>query len=296
MILHNFTKRIYAIFIITSLILVNISAPVSALHFGRFQNSNIQITSPYINNATVDKVVTVEGFTNLEELWLCLRGPGGELSLYPVDVSNGSFTKDVWLRFGTGSYTIWAGDNAKRFNGSIRFDVANTSSEDYRYLKPSGYVDSESPEISEITESFIDSQMTDMQKTQAVHNWVTRNIKYDYMAYAAGKSSLNTSNTVVESKYGICRDYAFVFAALARNAGIPTKIVYGYALDNATKTLDRHAWNEAYVNGKWINIDTTWDAGYIRNNAFVSEPSFKYFNTSPEVFNKTHKVTSVTLF
>lgn len=287
------TKRLLITLVIVGLMLASITAPISASQYGRYQSSTIQITPP--SQSIVDKMVTVEGSTSLENIWLCIKGPAGELSVYPMDVHNGNFKKDIWLRFGTGTYTIYAGDNAKRFDGAVSFNVTNTSKEDYQYLKSSGYVDSESPEVTKIVETITNEKMTDLQKANAIHKWVTGNISYDYKAYAAGISAVNTTSSVIESKVGICRDYAFIFAALARNAGIPTKIVYGDAL-NSKKTLERHAWNEAYVNGKWINIDTTWDAGYIKNKAFVRNQTVKYFNTSAEVFAKTHTVTSTTLF
>jgi len=41
-----------------------------------------------------------------------------------------TFSIDINLRFGAGKYTIWAGDNQKRFDGKIRFIVNSEAAED----------------------------------------------------------------------------------------------------------------------------------------------------------------------
>ncbi len=262
-----------------------------------FTNSDIQITTPTTNNTLVDRYVTLEGKTSLNYIFLCLRGPNGEISVYPVeDITNGEFKKNLWLRFGPGTYTIWAGKNDKQFDGSICFTVNNTSQEEYRYLTPSGYVNSDSPEIIKLANSLISAQMTDLEKTRIIHDYVANTVRYDYSACRHGQYKLNTATCVLQSELGVCRDYAFAFAALARAAGIPTKVIYGDALNQTTLNTDKHAWNEAYVDGKWINIDISWNAGYIVNDTFVSQLSHLYFNTPADVFARTHTVTTTTIF
>lgn len=279
----------------TIILLVHISAPAAAAYSVGFQNSTIQITSPSSNDTSVDKVITIEGTSSLKKIFLCVRGPAGEVLVYPVAVTSGSFSKEIWLRFGAGKYTIWAGDNDKQFDGSIRFEVQNNSQGDYRYLAPSGYVNSDSPEIRKIANELVNEKMDDLQKAKAIHDYVAKNVKYNYSVYLSGINQLNTATAVLDTQLGVCRDYAFTFAAIARAAGIPTKVVYGDAI-NSAKNIEKHAWNEAYVNGQWINIDTTWDAGYIKDAKFVTALSDKYFNIPAETFAKTHTVTSVTTF
>ena len=54
--------------------------------------------------------------------------------------------------------------------------------------------------------------------------------------------------------------------------GIPCRKVSGYSLgvssklkywteENAMEEETNHAWNQAYVDHRWINIDTTWNSG-----------------------------------
>jgi transglutaminase-like putative cysteine protease len=157
-------------------------------------------------------------------------------------------------------------------------------------------VDSDNSVIQNLTKTITEENMADMDKVKAVHNWVTNNITYDTAAYYNGTPGMNTASEVIQAKKGTCRDYSFAFASLARAAGVPTRVVYGDAWNNALQTYEKHAWNEALVDGKWISIDTTWDAGYIRDKKFVIASTEKFLNMDADTFNQTHKITSITLF
>lgn len=72
---------------------------------------------------------------------------------------------------------------------------------------------------------------------------------YDYQLAATVKSGyLPNVDKVLESKKGICFDYAALMTAMLRSQGIPCKLVIGYA-DTAY-----HAWINVYIEGTgWIS-------------------------------------------
>lgn len=248
----------------------------------------IQITSPLSDHAYKEKI-DLMGVTGLDEVWLCLRGPAGEISVYPavvrpaasVDLTTGgrnTFSFTIWLRFGPGVYTFWLGNNSHYFDGKACFEVVNAGEADLRHTAPSAYVDSDNPVVVEIARSIIRAGMSNEEKLTALYQWATHYITYDYNAYEAGDNKLIPASEVIRQGKGTCRDYAFVVAALARAAGLPARVVYGQAqIDSGTK-LD-HAWNEVCANGRWINADAAWDAG-------LTKP--KYFNQPDSLFSTTH--------
>ena len=118
-------------------------------------------------------------------------------------------------------------------------------------------------------------------------------MSYDYDKFLSGENILVKASTTLTTLTGTCRDYSFLFAALAREAGIETKVVYGDATTSTWGTA-LHAWNESLVDGQWISIDTTWDSGVIRNGSFVSIPTTKFFNPVKTEFAKTHAPTIYT--
>jgi protein-glutamine gamma-glutamyltransferase len=69
-----------------------------------------------------------------------------------------------------------------------------------------------------------------------------------------------------DTKRGFCGHYASAFAALLRDAGIPTRVVTGYQGGTFNpygdywilRQSDAHAWDEVFVDGRgWVRVDPT---------------------------------------
>ena len=288
-------KAILILIICTSLV-TGTGVTVDAAYSIGFGTKDIEITSPDKNGLPFDGSLTIEGKTSLPEVWLCVRGPGGEVETYPADVSEDEFEVRVNLRFGKGAYTVWAGDNPRKFDGKIRFEVKNTGAEDTRYLAPSAYVDSNHEDVKALAVGLTAAGMTDMEKIRAIHKWATSNIEYDYEAYLEGDNTMRAASETIKRGKGTCRDYSFVVAALARALDIPARVVYGSTAGTSGWGAQLHAWNELYADGRWVTVDTTWDAGYIKEGRFVASPTDKYFDPDTEEFAKTHRSESVMVY
>jgi hypothetical protein len=96
-----------------------------------------------------------------------------------------------------------------------------------------------------------------------VYHYIIQNIEYDDAKVdALGYDYVpDIEQTYIDGK-GICYDYASLLAAMLRSINIPTKLVKGYANSNPTVY---HAWNEIYIDGEWLVIDTTQDASLLRS-------------------------------
>ncbi len=98
---------------------------------------------------------------------------------------------------------------------------------------------------------------------------------HDGFTYAPGATTVESPiNHILESRRGVCQDYAHVMIAIARSWGVPARYVSGYlhvaghdrpaGLGNAT-----HAWVECLLPGLgWVGLDPTnrgfAGAGHIR--------------------------------
>ncbi len=112
---------------------------------------------------------------------------------------------------------------------------------------------------------------TDYERLLAIHDWVSANVYYDDdFASKKVKTTNFYSADVIENGYAVCSGYAALTKDLLNAVGIPCKQVYGYALGvseesvwedvDIRKAEANHVWNEAYVDGRWIILDTTWDS------------------------------------
>lgn len=116
------------------------------------------------------------------------------------------------------------------------------------YLMPSRYIESER------FESFVRSRFGDLDggaKIAAMLDWTARE-----MAYVSGTSSGTTTAMMsFVQREGVCRDYAHLFAAFARAAGIPARLVSAYA--PGVTPPDFHAVVEVWLSGSWHLVDPT---------------------------------------
>lgn len=89
----------------------------------------------------------------------------------------------------------------------------------------------------------------------AIRDWIN-----GHFAYVTGSS--NASTTALDSymtRQGICRDYAHVFVAMARAAGLPARCASVYA--PGVEPPDFHAVGEVWLDGVWHLVDPTGMAG-----------------------------------
>jgi len=122
------------------------------------------------------------------------------------------------------------------------------------FLQPTTMIDYENSNLDQFLEMDIED----------IHNYMMDNFSYDYSKI----STLDTNYTVaidemLNNPNGICMDFSIVFAGIARNNGIPCKVVYGKT--SFYKAL--HAWNEVYIDGEWKIIDITLNLEY-RNKGY----------------------------
>ena len=135
----------------------------------------------------------------------------------------------------------------------------------HAFLQPSRYVET-SPEIWRLALD-ITSEATEVFAAARTHHAAT---SIENWTYAPNTTTASTHvSEVLESKRGVCQDFAHLMIALCRAIGIPARYVSGY-LYNATDSNFRgaqasHAWCEVFIPGHgWYGLDptnNTWAAG-----------------------------------
>lgn len=139
---------------------------------------------------------------------------------------------------------------------------------------------------------------SDYEKAQAINNWVASNIRYDDDYFYRRKDTVTTAvDEVLDSRLTICDGYARLTCALLRSAGIPANYVTGLAYGSSRDVLgarswDLHAWNEAFIDGRWIVIDPTFNSSFFYYTQLLSEDdgsaSMTYFDMDLAEFAVSH--------
>ena len=129
-----------------------------------------------------------------------------------------------------------------------------------------------------IVASLINSNMNDFDKVLAIHNWIIDNTEYDIEGYSSGDISAKSyrASGVFEEGLAVCDGYTKAFELMASKAGLSVNRVAGTAVNNYGNR-EAHAWNQVKVDGKWYNIDVTWDDPIIDGSSSGNNLSYKYF-------------------
>lgn len=186
---------------------------------------------------------------------------------YTYNLTAGKKTEQFPLQLGNGDYKVMVLENVsgKSYKVVKQETVKlNLKDETVIYLNSVQNVSwtSTNKAIAKAQE-LAKGKKTDEEKVKAIYDFITSNIAYDYsLAQSVSSDYLPNIDKTLTTKKDICYGYSSLFAAMLRSLDIPTKLVMG-----DTEYVDvYHAWNEVYLNGKWVTIDTTVDAGLKKSN------------------------------
>jgi hypothetical protein len=127
-----------------------------------------------------------------------------------------------------------------------------------KFLQQTTYIESDDAELK--TKAGMEfTSSSELETIRQITEWVKNNITYDFENYYNG---IWSAKDTYKNRAGVCDEFANLTAAFLRIKGIPTKYVIGISFDG--KLFGNHGWNKAFINGKWIGVDSTYgEAGYL---------------------------------
>lgn len=120
-----------------------------------------------------------------------------------------------------------------------------------KYLKPTSKIQSSDKEIIEIAKSIVGNSKSDEERVKKIVEWVNKNIKKTL-------KDRFSALEVLKTREGECEAHSMLTSALLRSLNIPTKIVGGIVYSEENKGFLYHAWNEVYLDGYFVPIDSTF--------------------------------------
>ena len=164
----------------------------------------------------------------------------GGYETFPLTEGSGTYSFTLYEHVGNGNYSTL-------LEQSVDVSIGN---EFLTYLYPNQYVnfDSDTKAVAlgaELTEKCV----TDLDAVSNIYNFVTSTITYDYdEAENVTSDYLPDIDEILDTKKGICFDYAALMACMLRSQQIPTRLEVGYAGDVY------HAWISTYIDDiGWVN-------------------------------------------
>lgn len=159
---------------------------------------------------------------------------------------------------------IPTGDNGQTFldrhEGILRIEkqmpetISKSLSQAYgqdlqKYLEPSLWIDSDDPSILARSRTIVGDESDPWRAAQLIGDWVYRSIE------KSPSPGIPIATQVLRERRGDCNEHTSLFVALARAAGIPTKMSAGLVyLDGS---FYYHAWPKVFL-GTWVHMDPTF--------------------------------------
>ena len=136
---------------------------------------------------------------------------------------------------------------------------------------------------------------SDLDKAWLIFLWISQNIAYITTDEIEESKFRFNSSKILKEKKGYCLDYCYLYAELAKEIGLDSRVVTGYAKSGGFEPgVDRfgdpnHHWNTVLLNGSWYLMDVMWGSGVVNaQNKFEFKLRDFYFLTPPDQFLNNH--------
>lgn len=101
---------------------------------------------------------------------------------------------------------------------------------------------------------------TDYEKIKTVHDYIAANCEYDWRNKALSyRHTKATAYGALVNGEATCQGYSVAMYRLLMESGIGCRIVTGDATSPETGDTEYHAWNLVELDGRWYNVDISWD-------------------------------------
>ncbi|MBI1270802.1 hypothetical protein GC174_10250 [bacterium] len=138
--------------------------------------------------------------------------------------------------------------------------------------------DLENSLIKNLARHFIIKYPRQDDRVRAIHHYVASNLKYKE------EGRWDSAPQVLARGTGSCSEYSYVFSALCRATGMPTRFAAGSRLRRSAPYTDSqgHRWCEVYFPGAgWVPFDPTLDSKHPQKPRYVGsffQPSLITFH------------------
>jgi len=116
-------------------------------------------------------------------------------------------------------------------------------------LASTPYIQTKNQRITDLAQAETGEETNDLNRIKVLAEWVFENLEKRPVL------GIPDALTTLSTRMGDCNEHAALFAALARNAGIPTRIASGVTFFEGA--FYYHAWNEVCLDDSWYSVDTT---------------------------------------
>lgn len=142
--------------------------------------------------------------------------------------------------------TVWVEikRDTRDFTGKVKLPVKDEKFQPY--LSETNFISPNLPEIRKLKDEVLAGESDGWLAAEKLVHWVFGYIQAEMIPQTLG------TEQILKQKRGKCVEYAVLFAAMARAAGLPTRIALGERYQDGSWV--GHMWNEVWL-GEWVAVD-----------------------------------------
>lgn len=136
---------------------------------------------------------------------------------------------------------------------------------------------------------------SDYEKELYAHDWLINACSYDDEAVTlhrendAVRANEQTAYGALVEGRAVCEGYARAFQLICNRLNIPCWVIQGRSEGSGEdKTSGNHIWNCVELDGKWYQVDITWDDIDDEDDSPVSCERYLYFNLTSKMMERDH--------
>ncbi len=168
-----------------------------------------------------------------------------------------------------------------------------------KYLESTEYIDWETESVKKKAAELTKGLKTNREKAIAVYYFVRDSIRHNPYAEGASPEDFRAS-AILQKGNGYCQHKALLLAALARAAGIPSRLGYADVRDHllskkframigGDNLLIQHGYTELYIDGRWVHASPAYDLATCNKMGFVPVEFDGIHDARDSAFNATGK-------
>ena len=159
-----------------------------------------------------------------------------------------------YIRFQCGGYEIKV--TKEKTENSCHYNV-QLIPKYYTYLVQEEQVNEWVKEI--LSSLQIEKTKKEIEKIEKIYHYVYENVAYDTVHQNKKNAHLKaTAYAALKYHTVVCQGYAVLIYRLLKETGIRARVITGNILLSSGKR-EYHAWNIVEADGKFYNLDVTWD-------------------------------------
>lgn len=195
---------------------------------------------------------------------------------------------------GTSAYFTSSGyENEKKAMSQV---TAKLNPEHYNKIPEIYYADvykyqKELSKIIRTAKSVTSGCSTAEQKFEKIHDWICDSISYDYDVLNKNTTVISTRNNpfyVYKYRRGVCGGFSRLMQIMLTSVDVPCAYIEG---NGGGGDITNHAWNVVWIDGKWREVDSTWDCRnrYEQSKLTRYAKTYSYYAAPVFFFSDDHQ-------